>query len=660
MRPLLALFALAACGAPHVVPLSSDVDVSREVDFGQAFVGHPVTRALSISSRSRLSTTHFLRVAAPFSAPAEVTVPGGEALEVPIVFSPLAEGPVTATLWVGDVEVSLRGVGLPTPECAQAESCRQSRFDPTLGRCVTEVLPDGAACDDGGCVEGGWCRAGACVGTPVNCDDANPCTRDVCAPGVGCQHLGDACPGSDDPCLAPACDTTTGCSLTPVADGTSCGDFSCASAMVCLSGQCRAVRPPDGAPCGTASPCESVGTCQAQRCVQTQSGPLEVAWRYEIWGVGYDSSLFFDGVVDEAGNLYWVECSPGFQPACGVVSFTSGGAERFRALLPTGNGEPMQLYDEGRFIVVFPHGPAVAFDADGQRLWESWAAFTPQAVPPPRAHTAVSDGHGDLWVGRGDELLRFESATGALLDTHPLQGALDWGSLVADEAGNVYATTQAGNVVSFTPGGQQRFAVTRAGATSAVIAAFADDVYFADDSRLHVPTLAFSSFIGPGAASPEVLAPSAGVVLRLTSDSESGTGVTRFDGATQQGTTLASLGDFAWASSLFLASSTPIVAVTAGFSSNDAHPRQLIGLEADGATAFTCSLENDIGCGAPGVTALTGTHLIVYDNPFDEMCDGARVRPGNAIVAYDVGDLGVASLGWVTRGGTPGRAGHPR
>ena len=57
---------------------------------------------------------------------------------------------------------------------------------------------DGAVCADGDLCNGiERCAAGECVkGPPLACDDADPCTRDLCEPAVGCVHVEDQCPAS--------------------------------------------------------------------------------------------------------------------------------------------------------------------------------------------------------------------------------------------------------------------------------------------------------------------------------------------------------------------------------------------------------------------------------------------------------------------------------
>jgi hypothetical protein len=56
---------------------------------------------------------------------------------------------------------------------------------PTAPQCLSD-----ASCGDGNICNGfETCRAGVCTaGTPLDCDDRDPCTMDSCAPASGCQH----------------------------------------------------------------------------------------------------------------------------------------------------------------------------------------------------------------------------------------------------------------------------------------------------------------------------------------------------------------------------------------------------------------------------------------------------------------------------------------
>lgn len=129
----------------------------------------------------------------------------------------------------------------------------------TNGGC--EKQPKTGSCTDGNaCSEGDTCLDGDCqAGAPVDCDDDNICTIDICSASTGCKYtpaigvcddgddctLGDACMNGScvgnpmdcddgDPCTLDVCADAT-CQSSPVAEGASCGDKE-----ACYSGKCVA------------------------------------------------------------------------------------------------------------------------------------------------------------------------------------------------------------------------------------------------------------------------------------------------------------------------------------------------------------------------------------------------------------------------------------
>jgi hypothetical protein len=154
-----------------------------------------------------------------------------------------------------------------------------------------------ADCADGNfCTTDEQCVAGECVVSPVDCDDANPCTDDFCDCGSGCinsnicndgftcttdtcnpstlectntpNHA--ACDGecSDGTCDADPDSTTidpvTGCDITSVEpDGTACDDAdACTTTDECTGGACGG----DPVVCTPLSQCHDAGTCTAGVC----------------------------------------------------------------------------------------------------------------------------------------------------------------------------------------------------------------------------------------------------------------------------------------------------------------------------------------------------------------------------------------------------------
>ena len=89
---------------------------------------------------------------------------------------------------------------------------------------VCEYLPlsEGECTDNNACTEADKCKTGLCIGVPKNCDDSNPCTD-----GDGCVS-GDCVPGQplvcndENPCTADTCDSTAGGCVFAPQTGTPC------------------------------------------------------------------------------------------------------------------------------------------------------------------------------------------------------------------------------------------------------------------------------------------------------------------------------------------------------------------------------------------------------------------------------------------------------
>ena len=144
-------------------------------------------------------------------------------------------------------------VGTPL-DCDDGNPCTSGECQPGLGCVQTEV--DGF-CDDGDlCSLDDICVAGTCMpGRPrPNCDDGNPCTVDSCVPATGCQNVLDPATACNDgnECTTDTCDAVTGCDHDPVGGPCEDGDL-CTTGDVCLNGQCQTGN---GVPdCEDDSPC---------------------------------------------------------------------------------------------------------------------------------------------------------------------------------------------------------------------------------------------------------------------------------------------------------------------------------------------------------------------------------------------------------------------
>jgi hypothetical protein len=102
--------------------------------------------------------------------------------------------------------------------------------------------PATAACSDGdACTRGDHCSGGddTCTGTPVDCDDENPCTVDACGAGGACTHApldGPACPAADACHGAGACDDGACAAGAAIDcdDGAACTEDGCDPIVGCV------------------------------------------------------------------------------------------------------------------------------------------------------------------------------------------------------------------------------------------------------------------------------------------------------------------------------------------------------------------------------------------------------------------------------------------
>ncbi len=243
------MFALFLLGCPskpvmtvEVPPLTAQPSA---VDFGRVWVGRAELREVRVSNPARVTQELPVRVEGGFTAedfPAQV----GADVEVlgHVRVLATAAGALDGTLWLGDAGVSLHALAEQVPDCRPSAVCRDVAFDFDAGVCAETVSVAGTNCAPSfACFSAAQCEAGECVGTLTTCDDGDPCTGDACGES-GCVHFDSTflCQVPNDPCLAPACAPPTGCTTTPVVDGTPCGQRTCGTASICLNGTC-ATRP---------------------------------------------------------------------------------------------------------------------------------------------------------------------------------------------------------------------------------------------------------------------------------------------------------------------------------------------------------------------------------------------------------------------------------
>ncbi|AKF05349.1 hypothetical protein DB32_002498 [Sandaracinus amylolyticus] len=202
-------------------------------------------------------------------------------------------------------------------DCDDANPCTADSCDAATG-CANDPVAAGTACaDDDLCDGAETCdAAGACAtGTPVDCSDDDPCTEDVCtaatgactnppaAAGTSCADE-DVCDGAEtcdasgacadatpldcedaNPCTTNACDAATGCTSEPVAAGVACDD---------------------GNGCTTGDACDAEGMCVGTPDDTCDAGPLDAATDEDAAvtddaAVGTDAGRRDGGAADGGG-----------------------------------------------------------------------------------------------------------------------------------------------------------------------------------------------------------------------------------------------------------------------------------------------------------------------------------------------------------------------
>jgi hypothetical protein len=147
-------------------------------------------------------------------------------------------------------------------ECDDSNPCSSDTCVPSTGCSHTPL--SGPTCSDGNaCTINDTCVSGTCTAGPLNpCTDGNPCTADQCVPATGCVN-----PPQSGPCndgnLCTTGDTCGGgsCSGTPMV----CNDMNPCTNDACAGGVCGFL--PNTNPCNDGNACTTADACSGGSCV---------------------------------------------------------------------------------------------------------------------------------------------------------------------------------------------------------------------------------------------------------------------------------------------------------------------------------------------------------------------------------------------------------
>lgn len=226
--------------------------------------------------------------------------------------------------------------------------------DGTTKNCNELYAPLGTPCDDGNaCTKNQECSDGTCAGGSVEtCDDANPCTDDICDPVIGCTNVPntDACDDGlyctvSDQCASGACngiardcsalsnqcnlgvcnEGTDACETQPANQGNACDDgLYCTYSDSCSLGSCIGIaRNCDDSVGCTVDACDE----QSYQCTHTITDPDCINYPYPQCkkDASCNSGEFCDfpagqcGVPNLTGACKTVPaiCPANYSPICG-------------------------------------------------------------------------------------------------------------------------------------------------------------------------------------------------------------------------------------------------------------------------------------------------------------------------------------------------------
>ena len=154
--------------------------------------------------------------------------------------------------------------------CDDSNSCTFDSCSPEAGGCTYMHLEAGPCNDNDGCTENDACVGGECVGSPLDCNDQNPCTGDSCVSPFGsCENLpldvdcddGNACTMGDK-CFDGNC--LSGPEAPDCNDGNECTADSCSPLQGCVNAALAGVPCDDVDNCTVSDQCSPAGQCHGQ------------------------------------------------------------------------------------------------------------------------------------------------------------------------------------------------------------------------------------------------------------------------------------------------------------------------------------------------------------------------------------------------------------
>lgn len=169
-------------------------------------------------------------------------------------------------------------------ECVAQHPCRTSwcndKTKEGSNPCMDEWLAEGTICsDDSKCTDADTCQPTGngdelkCEGTPIECDDGNPCSLDSCEEEIGCVYQAKS---DGSPCDLPPnyCDEKGTCfsGVCTLEDVVVCNDNLDCTIDSCENGGC--LHEPDDSKCDDGLFCNGTETCSSVDGCENGAPPL--------------------------------------------------------------------------------------------------------------------------------------------------------------------------------------------------------------------------------------------------------------------------------------------------------------------------------------------------------------------------------------------------
>jgi len=241
----------------------------------------------------------------------------------------------------------------PPLNCDDANDCTTDLCSDALGGCQ-HTFDDGGCDDLNACTTADACVGGTCVGKPLGCSDGEACTLDSCHPIDGCQYqqLSGAC-NDGNACTVDTVCTPSGCQGKPKScdDDNGCTNDSCHPTTGC---QHQAI----GGPCDDGLSCSVGDTCVGGDCIGDESDCGCLPDFSDT--VGKLTALQF-GPDGQPGSGLDVDGDPG---TCAPAGKCSAGIDNQLSLFGSFANQPLQdAFADGGIILLLEH---VDFKDTGQ------------------------------------------------------------------------------------------------------------------------------------------------------------------------------------------------------------------------------------------------------------------------------------------------------